>query len=70
VSVQVTSDDVTAGNPSSLVNLTVYISAVEAGETYAFTALIMTANSKFLKAISLNNTGQSVAASIVQQTNP
>jgi hypothetical protein len=70
VNVQVTSDDVTAGNPSSLVNLTVYISAVEEGETYAFTSLIMTANSKFLKAVNLNNTGQSVAASIVQQINP
>jgi hypothetical protein len=67
-SVQVTSDDVTAANPSSLVNLTVYISALESsGQTYAFTSLIQMANSKFLKAVNLNNTGQSVAASVVQQ---
>jgi hypothetical protein len=40
---------------------------LEAGQTYAFTALIQMSNSKFLKAINLNNTGQSVAASVVQQ---
>jgi hypothetical protein len=64
--VQVSSDD-TSGNTSSQVNLTIYISALEAGETYAFTSLIQMANSKFVKAINLNNTGQSVAASVVQQ---
>jgi hypothetical protein len=67
VQVQVTSDDITANNPSSLVNLTVYISALESGQTQAFTALIQMANSKFLKAVSLNNTGQSVAATVLQQ---
>lgn len=67
VTVQVTSDDQTAGNPSSLVNLTVYITALDTNQRHAFTALIQTVNSKFLKAVNLNNTGQSVAASVVQQ---
>lgn len=67
VTVQVSSDDDGGGNPSSLVNLTVYISALEQGQTYAFTSLIQMSNSKFLKAVNLNNGGQSVAASIVQQ---
>lgn len=67
VTVQVTSDDQTSGNLSSLVNLTVYVTALDTDQRYAFTALIQTANSKFVKAVTLNNNGPSVASSVVQQ---
>lgn len=67
VIVQVTSDDVTAGNPSSLVNLTLYISVKEDGEMYGFSQLISMSNSKFLKAVSINNNGVAPSNTILQQ---
>jgi hypothetical protein len=67
VIVQVTSDDVTSGNPSSLVNVTVYISVVDAGVAYGFSQLISMADSKFLKAVSINNTGSAPSNTILQQ---
>lgn len=65
--VQVTSDDVTSGNQSSEITLTIYISVKEAGTVHAFTQLISMADSKFLKAVSINNTGAAPNNTILQQ---
>lgn len=65
--VRVTSDDVTSGNPSSQVNLTVYISVKENDVVYDFAQLISMADSKFLKAVALNNTGVAPSNTILQQ---
>lgn len=65
--VTVTSDDVTAGNTSSQVNLTVTISVKEDNQYYDLTQLISLANSKFLKAVTINNTGAAPSNTILQQ---
>jgi hypothetical protein len=67
VIVQVTSDDVTSGNQSSEITLTIYISVTEAGQVYGFTQLISMADSKFLKAVTINNDGSASNNSILQQ---
>lgn len=67
VVVQVSSDDVTDNNPSSLVNLMLRISVVEDKTSYGFSKLISMADSKFLKAVSYNNTGNPSSNSILQQ---
>jgi hypothetical protein len=65
--VQVVSDDTVSGNQSSLISLLVYAQVVENGVTYPYSGLIQASNSKFIKAVTLNNTGKSVAANVIQQ---
>ncbi len=67
VIVSVTSDDVTAGNESSLINLTVGIGVMEDKIPYGITQLISMTNSKFLKAVTINNTGIAPSNTILQQ---
>jgi hypothetical protein len=62
--VQVASDN---SDGSSLVTLMVYAQVTEDGVAYPYSGLIQASNSKFIKAVNLNNTGQSVAANVIQQ---
>jgi hypothetical protein len=64
VSVQVGSD---TSDGTGLVTLMVYAQVTEDGVTYPYSGLIQASNSKFIKAVNLNNTGQSVAANVIQQ---
>ncbi|WP_144106652.1 hypothetical protein [Paraburkholderia sp. BCC1886] len=62
---QVTSDDVTAGNTTSLITVSIYAQVTENGVTYPYYGLVQLADSKFLKATKLNNNGPSVASTVV-----
>jgi hypothetical protein len=65
--VQVTTDDVTDDNPSSLINMTISMSVVEGGVPYGISQLISLSNSKFMQAVTINNDGAATTNTILQQ---